>query len=292
MPELAEVRYYAHRWAPAVGETIQHVRLPGRKSRVYRSLDQPESLKSLEGQRLRQTESRGKHILIHFSDTHVLGIHLGMKGSLSTATHPYEAIRHDQLLLDTDQHTLIFHDTRTFGLIQYEKIKPGQKPSWLAHQPPPPDDPEFSRESVQRFLNKRKKSPIKAVLLDQNGFPGLGNWMVDEILWRSRIHPATPTEKLIPSTPLLFTTIREVTNDALRVIAPDWSDPPNHWLFNHRWKPGGHCPRCQQPLARETIAGRTSCFCPQEQIPFTTEAWMSVEKPKRKNQGHPPIVLS
>ena len=40
-----------------------------------------------------------------------------------------------------------------------------------------------------KFLKRRARAPIKAVLLMQERFPGIGNWMADEILWRAAIHP-------------------------------------------------------------------------------------------------------
>ena len=45
-------------------------------------------------------------------------------------------------------------------------------------------------EKVADFLQRRARAPIKAVLLMQERFPGIGNWMADEILWRAAIHPA------------------------------------------------------------------------------------------------------
>jgi formamidopyrimidine-DNA glycosylase len=42
--------------------------------------------------------------------------------------------------------------------------------------------------------------------------------------------------------------------------------PPASWLFQHRWKPGGSCPRCQSGLARATIASRTTAWCPSCQV--------------------------
>ena len=62
-------------------------------------------------------------------------------------------------------------------------------------------------------------------------------------------------------TKLLWTKLRLVCRQAMRVIATDWNTPPDTWLFNHRWKDGGTCP-CGAPLVRETVGGRTSCWCP------------------------------
>jgi formamidopyrimidine-DNA glycosylase len=47
----------------------------------------------------------------------------------------------------------------------------------------------------------------------------------------------------------------------MQTIAVDWSDPPASWLMRHRWKDGGKCPRCGADLVRETLRGRTACWC-------------------------------
>jgi hypothetical protein len=53
-----------------------------------------------------------------------------------------------------------------------------------------------------------------------------------------------------------------VARGAMRTIGRDWSDPPAGWLFRHRWRDGGSCPRCGAGLVRETLRGRTACHCP------------------------------
>jgi formamidopyrimidine-DNA glycosylase len=37
------------------------------------------------------------------------------------------------------------------------------------------------------------------VLLDQAVFPGVGNWMADEIMWQIKVHPATRAGELTDS---------------------------------------------------------------------------------------------
>jgi formamidopyrimidine-DNA glycosylase len=121
-------------------------------------------------------------------------------------------------------------------------------------------------------MARSARSPLKAVLLDQGAFPGIGNWMADEILWRCRLHPAIPAGRLAATdVARLRKEIRHVAREALRIIAPDWTDPPETWLFRHRWKDGGHCPRrgCGAGLRRETVRGRTTCWCPACQKPPT-----------------------
>jgi recombinational DNA repair ATPase RecF len=65
--------------------------------------------------------------------------------------------------------------------------------------------------------------------------------------------------------PELAATLREVCAEAMDVIGKDWSDPPDTWLFNHRWKDGGRCPRSKKPLVREDVGGRTTCWSPERQ---------------------------
>jgi formamidopyrimidine-DNA glycosylase len=114
--------------------------------------------------------------------------------------------------------------------------------------------------------------------LDQALFPGVGNWMADEICWRMNVHPATPTAQIDASA--LRKETRFVTRGALRHVADKNESlladrkkgfaaggyvaevPPHSWLFQHRWKKGGSCPRCETLLARDTIATRTTAWCP------------------------------
>jgi formamidopyrimidine-DNA glycosylase len=113
------------------------------------------------------------------------------------------------------------------------------------------------------------------VLLNQKYFPGIGNWMADEILWRAALHPALPAGRAAapPIAKKLRATIQQVTRDALRVIAgqgeklpPDLNvHIPDTWLFNHRWEKGGVCPKTKKPLSRAEIGGRTTCWSPARQ---------------------------
>jgi formamidopyrimidine-DNA glycosylase len=100
----------------------------------------------------------------------------------------------------------------------------------------------------------------------QERFPGIGNWMADEILWRAAIHPRQPAGSLdAPAIRALYREIRAVCRNALRVIGTDWSEPPDTWLFNHRWKKGSACPRTGAKLMHAAIGGRTTCWSPARQ---------------------------
>jgi formamidopyrimidine-DNA glycosylase len=195
-----------------------------------------------------------------------LAVHLGMAGRLAYQKGPYAPARHDHLLLRlSGQDALVYNDTRHFGRIRIETG--GTLPAWWQALPPEVQDPAFTLDRFRRILTRRRGSPVKAVLLMQEHLPGVGNWMADEMLWRARVHPATPAGALSArKVSALFAAAKAVCDDAMRVIAPAWPDPlPDDWLFNHRWRDGGRCPRTGRRLVRETIAGRTTCYCPAVQ---------------------------
>jgi formamidopyrimidine-DNA glycosylase len=105
---------------------------------------------------------------------------------------------------------------------------------------------------------------VKAVLLLQSGFAGIGNWMADEILWRAKLSPLAPAGVLSAAQrKRLFRETRFVASESLRIIGPNFDDPPRNWLIHQKWKRDGVCPRHRSPLRKEMIGGRTTAWCPR-----------------------------
>lgn len=274
MPELAEVEFFRRQWDPGIGHLIKQVRLhPG--ARIFREVNVDQLTEVLTGSTLLSSEAQAKQMLFRFSGNVWLGLHLGMTGRLRVESSGYCPGKADHFVLDQDGRTLVFADFRMFGCLQLSVGK--ETPEWWARLPPPVLSDEFTEEALGAFCARRARSPIKAVLLMQQRFPGIGNWMADEILWRAGIHPACPAGRLTTGDKRsgLYHSIREVAADALREIAGvggghapvrGISDPlPDDWLFNYRWKDGGRCPVTEGLLVRDSIGGRTTCYSPQKQ---------------------------
>ena len=261
MPELAEVEYFRKVWNPGLGKAVERVELHP-KTRVFRGTDAKALERVLTGAKLKSSEARGKQMIFRF-DRATVGIHLGMTGELRVEKADYEVKKHDHLVLFQKKQALVFEDARQFGRVLFSEGK--NDPEWWEKLPPEVLSKEFSKEALAAFLQRRKGAPIKAVLLMQERFPGIGNWMADEILWQGRIHPATPAGK-VKDTDELWKIVRHVSREAIRIIGKDWSDPPDSWLINHRWKHGHACPRCGVDLERKEIGGRTTCWCPRCQV--------------------------
>ncbi|CAN5788951.1 bifunctional DNA-formamidopyrimidine glycosylase/DNA-(apurinic or apyrimidinic site) lyase [soil metagenome] len=259
MPELAEVEYYRRQWDVGLGAVVQAVELHPRK-RIFRGTAPREIAVALAGRRFRLSQARGKQMLFVFSGGGWLGLHLGMSGALRVEPADFRAGKHDHLVLRQAKQALVFRDPRQFGRVRFHKGK--TEPEWWTASGPEIHSRAFSSRYVAEFLRRHARAPIKAVLLRQRGFPGVGNWMADEILWRARIAPATPAGALDGQQQVaLRRATRFVSREALRVIGRDFSDPPRSWLIHTRWKPGGKCPRDGTLLQRATIGGRTTAWC-------------------------------
>ena len=259
MPELAEVAYYTTQWNPGLGQKIQRVHT-GPKPRFFRQTH-ASAFAALAGTTYRSTRTHGKNMLFEFSGDLWLGGHLGMTGELLTGPSDHAPSAHDHLVLYTTTAALIFRDFRMFGCVSLEESKAGPPPSWEA-LPPEILSPGFSTARVREALQRHARSPIKAFLLDQAWFPGIGNWMADEACYQLHLHPATSSGTVDAAA--LRRVLRAICQKSMKTIAIDWSDPPVSWLMQHRWKEGGLCPakKCRTPLVRETLRGRTACWCP------------------------------
>ena len=270
MPELAEVDFFRKQWNPGLRKQVQTVKLIA-KSRVLRDTNAKVLKEMLEGGSLLSSASKGKQMLFGFSGGAIpagssawLGVHLGMAGKLRYVEGVYSPEKHDHLVLDISGGALVYTDTRHFGKLLFEVGK--REPEYWLKLAPEILSSDFTKGELVSFLLRRKKSPIKGVLLMQERFPGVGNWMADEILWRAEIHPARLAGSLTESeVSRLFKETRFVCRGAMKTVGETYEDPPKTWLFQHRWKDGGICPKTKEPLVRETIAGRTTCYSPSRQ---------------------------
>jgi formamidopyrimidine-DNA glycosylase len=260
VPELAEVEYYRRVWNPGLGAKITRVHLHPEK-RVFRGTD-PSLFAALKNQKLLGSDAAGKQMLFRFSGDLWLGVHLGMTGKLSIAGASHLPGKHDHLVLFQKDRALVFTDARQFGRVLIQRGK--DLPSWWSQIGPAVTSDRFTKERMRDFLERHGRLPIKGALLLQKGFPGIGNWMADEMLWRAGISPNRRAEDLRdPQLTKLWKETRFVARVALEKIGPAFGDPPKGWLFHERWSPKGVCPKHKTNLRRETVATRTTAWCPK-----------------------------
>lgn len=261
MPELAEVEFYRKQWDAGLRKKVADVALHHGK-RLFRGMDEKRLAAALKGATYLRSEARAKLMCFRFSRGVWLGIHLGMSGKLRVEAPGFAPGRHDHLVLRQKARVLVFSDPRMFGRVHFHEGR--EAPAWWAKLPPAVTSPEFTEELVAAFLQRRARLAVKAALLVQTAFPGVGNWMADEILWRAQVDPRVLCGRLSAKrSAAIWREAREVCAVSLATVGVDLSDPPADWFYHQRWTADGACPRDGLPLKTATIGGRTTRWCPR-----------------------------
>ena len=120
-------------------------------------------------------------------DRGYLVVHLGMTGKL---LFDGELSKWTHAIFTLDRGTLLYVDPRQFGRIEYGD----ELPARVAALGPEPL--EVTLEEFTRRL-KLRKSPVKAVLLNQAVVRGVGNIYADEALFRAGVHPKRVASSLL-----------------------------------------------------------------------------------------------
>ena len=146
------------------------------------------------GRRVKAIHRHGKHLWFELDRRPWPAFHFGMTGSFRTYRDPAERPRFWRLeLVFTGGVRLAFRDPRRFGRIRLQH-DPTREPPIALLGPDPLLDPPSVRDLAP--LLARRKAPLKAVLLDQAAFAGVGNWVADEILYQARLSPLRPASSL------------------------------------------------------------------------------------------------
>ena len=122
--------------------------------------------------------------------------------------------------------------------------------------------PDATTVTVDQLVARcRSARVIKAVLLDQSKIAGLGNMLVDEVLWRASIDPARRAAGLtLDEIVVLQRTIVETLPELFSRGGSHLGD-----LSARLRRPGARCPRDGAELMIRQVGGRTTYSCPLHQ---------------------------
>jgi formamidopyrimidine-DNA glycosylase len=187
MPELPEVETIRSRLAPLVeGRTLRALEILD--ARWCAPLDPSALIDALQGRVVERLGRRGKYLIWEASDEVFLLLHLRMTGTVlydpPAATTRYTRVRFSL----SDGHVLHFCDPRRFGTGELALGKPALDAFFAARLGVEPLGEDFTTEHLYLQTRKRR-TPIKALLLDQRRVAGVGNIYANEALFRARIHP-------------------------------------------------------------------------------------------------------
>lgn len=236
---------------------------------AYPSKD--EFIKKIANQKINDMKRRGKFLIFDLDDYYLLS-HLRMEGKYFFKTKNDKLEKHEHVTFDLDNgEELRYRDTRKFGkmyLIRKEDIQNIGPLKDLGLEPW--DDNLNSDYLIDKF--KKKKLPIKSVLLDQSIIVGIGNIYADEILFLCKINPLKKacdiTKKEADN--IIFNT-KEVLEKAIEMggttIRTYSSVDGVHGLFQQELMvhglDKGSCPLCQSKIEKIRVGGRGTYYCPK-----------------------------
>ena len=260
MPELPEVETVTRSIAPLVGRRIVAAEFRGLL--VLRGADPGRLAASIEGRKVVGVRRYGKFILVALKGGGYLVIHLGMTGRLLLGGEPG---KHTHAILTLDRGVLLYDDSRQFGCFQYS----AEFPARVAKLGPEPLD--VSLADFAAALGRRK-TRIKALLLNQSFLRGLGNIYADEALFRAGLHPLAMARRIRGDRARrLHEAIGAVLREAIEAGGSSISDyvdadgREGFFQFSHRvyQRTGEPCVSCGTPIRRVLVAQRSSHFCPK-----------------------------
>ncbi|MDD2900303.1 MAG: bifunctional DNA-formamidopyrimidine glycosylase/DNA-(apurinic or apyrimidinic site) lyase [Desulfuromonadaceae bacterium] len=262
MPELPEVEVTRLRLEPyLVGRAFTQVVLRTAKLRLPVPAELPFLL---TGKTVHAIVRRGKYLLFDCGEGWLL-VHLGMTGFLQLLTGPSLPGKHDHVEFTFDDGRILrFHDPRKFGIVTWFSGDPLRHPL-LAEIGPEPLGDTFVGDYLFN-VSRRRKVPIKQLIMDSGVVAGVGNIYANEALYRARIRPDRPSGTLIlQECSELVTAIREVLEGSIgegssfRVAEETAAYHPQSFKVYGRG--GEPCFTCGAPLDEIRLGGRSTVFC-------------------------------
>jgi formamidopyrimidine-DNA glycosylase len=253
LPELEVFKRYVN--STSLHQTVETIEV--RNGMVLGGVSAGGLKRGLEGRKFQSARRHGKHLFVELDDGGWLLLHFGMTGSLTYFRDADEEPTHTRVLISfSNGYHLAFDDQRLFGKVDLiedpdryvEEHKLGLDPLDL-------DFPAFRKRLEGR------RGGIKATLMNQQVFAGIGNIYSDEILFQVRLHPKTSVGRLDRDA---FHCLHTQTRRVLRTAIERGEDPgslPQSFLLPYR-KEGADCPRGNGKVQKMKAAGRTAYYCP------------------------------
>ncbi len=233
---------------------------------------------SRRGKLLILSLSSGKFLLIHLKMTGQL-VWQPVHGKLLAGGHPIkEATRvpnrftHITLVFKNGAR-LYFNDVRRFGY--WRVVDKLVLDDILAYFGPEPLSVNFNPVYFRTKLQRKKRSQIKNILLDQQVVAGIGNIYADESLWQAKIKPIRRGGGLSDlKIKQLYRAIRLIIKKAVEARGTSFSNyvdgggrEGTYWEKRKIYRREGlACYRCGTMIKKVKVNGRGTHYCPQCQV--------------------------
>lgn len=262
MPELPEVNTFK-RFFEETSLQQKIIAVHTYDGKIIRNIDPDGFREKLAGRLFVDSVRIGKYLFSRMDNGHYVQFHFGMTGDFAYYSGREESPKHERLAFDFQNgFSLGFDCPRKFARICYIE----DLDIYLTKLGLGEDALTISQE---QFLAKAqgKKSTIKGFLLNQKHIAGVGNLYADEVLYQTRIHPASVVEA-IPKHKMVdvYHKMKSILEYAVSQNAY-YKAYPDDWLWGWR-KEGAKAPD-GSVVDIQKIGGRTTYFFPEYQQYFT-----------------------
>lgn len=269
MPELPEVDFFRHLLEPLVSpsSTPSTLKITTPSPTPPRKFPAQAELNILSRSSVAAVQRKGKLLCLVLRPVGFCFLHMGMTGRISTPNCivKLESLRNDEtwppphthLILEANGHRVSYSDPRRFGHVTYATkmdVFEAMAPDCLS-------------EGASLASLARQKKGVKGLLLDQKkAVSGVGNWVADEVLFQSEIHPDQPflDDKEIVR---MESALQQILTVAVRCLRSS-KEFPAEWLFHRRWskKKAGAVRDAQGRMVKFVESGgRSSAIVPDVQ---------------------------
>lgn len=136
-------------------------------------------------------------------------------------------------------------------------------------KPSPLDDTTFTSSYFNDLLTGEdvQKQSLKSALATQQRIPGLGNGVLQDILWNAKISPRAKVSSLSPDEKIrLFTNLKTTLKDMTRLGGRDtekdlFDAPGGYSVIMSSKSNGSPCPVCGTPISKEAYMGGSVYYC-------------------------------
>ncbi len=299
MPELPEVETIRRQLAPIVeGRRIRKVEIMD--PRWSRPLAPQELAEAITGRRIISLGRRGKYLLWELEGDVHLAQHLRMTGAVLADADPEPP--HTRVRIELGARggaakgspgaravRLAISDPRRFGTGELLLGGEALDAFLSARLGVEPFDEEFTAAHLRSVMRGRR-TPVKALLLDQRRIAGVGNIYADEALFGAGIHPrrAAGALTLAQTTRLRETIIQALSAgiDSKGASIDDFRHVDGfRGSFQDRFmvhlREGEPCVKCGGTIVKMVVAGRGTYVCESCQPP------PRIRRPKAPRGGRP-----
>ena len=270
MIELPESVTLARQLTEAIrGKRIEHVIAGKSPHRFAFFVGEPEHYDALlQGKTVGETHSYGGHVEIEMEDMR-LDFNDGVNPRFLAPGQP-EPKKH-QLYVLFDDGSALAGSVQMYGALSAFRAGENDNPYYLvAREKVSPLEDGFDAEYFQSLLGgvDRKRTSAKAFLATEQRIPGLGNGVLQDILWTARIHPKKKVGDFSGREIAgLYMAVRDVLGDMAEKGGRDtekdlYGNPGGYRTLLSKNNTAMVCPECGGGIIKEAYLGGSVYYCP------------------------------